>query len=67
MLLPASSITFKTMLLLPDRVTLVQLIAVLLTMLVMLVQLLPLSTEPYRVSSLDNPADSVPVMVCAAV
>ena len=68
--LPARSVTLKTMLglvALADKVAPVQLIDVPLAMLVMSVQLTPPSTEPYRMSPVLRAALSVALMVCAAV
>ena len=68
--LPARSVTLKTMLglvALADRVAPVQLIAVPLALLVMSVQVAPPSTEPYRMSPVLRAAESVALMVCAAV
>ena len=55
------------MLLLPDKVAPVQLMAVPLAMLVIVVQVLPPSTEPYKMSPVLSAALSVALMVCAAV
>ena len=65
--LPARSVTLKTMLLLPDKVAPVQLMALPLAMLVIVVQVLPPSTEPYKMSPVLSAALSVALMVCAAV
>ena len=64
---PARSVTLKTILLLPDNVAPLQLIAVPLTIDVISLQVIPPSTEPKRVSPVDNAADNVALIVCAAV
>ena len=65
--MPALSITLNTILLLPDNVTPLQLIAVPLTIDVISFQFVPPLIDPYKRSPVDNPPDSVPLIVCAAV
>ena len=66
---PARSVILKIILLLPDNVAPLQLIAVPFsgTVDVISVQVIPPSTEPQRVSPVDNGADNVALIVWAAV
>ena len=66
--MPAKSTTLNsTALVALFKVTFVQLMAVPLALAVMSVQVLPLSSEPYKMSPGVKAADRVAVMVCAAV